>query len=197
MRKVSKLVAMVVVILAVIATMAGSVSAYTNADVMKYVNDVHNINGMIFELSNSDKAKIQNYLTANPVDEATANSIMADISAIEAKVATTGATSVNQISVAVKSEIVSMAKSTVAKAGLNLSVNSKAKTFTITTSSGEVLVSTSYAGKAQSTMGAAAGSAGGASASGSTLLYTGANYAVYALPVLAIIAVAIIAKKRA
>lgn len=197
MRKVSKLVAMVVVILAVIATMAGSVSAYTNADVMKYVNDVHNINGMIFELSNSDKAKIQNYLTANPVDEATANSIMADISAIEAKVAATGATSVNQISVAVKSEIVSMAKSTVAKAGLNLSVNSKAKTFTITTSSGEVLVSTSYAGKAQSTMGAAAGSAGGASASGSTLLYTGANYAVYALPVLAIIAVAIIAKKRA
>ena len=86
MRKVSKLVAMVVVILAVIATMAGSVSAYTNSDLMKYVNDVHNINGMIFELATSDKTKIQNYLTTHPVDEATANSIMADISAIEAKI---------------------------------------------------------------------------------------------------------------
>ena len=95
----------------------------------------------------------------------------------------------------VKTEIISIATSAAAKAGLALTVNTSNNTFTLTKNvDGSVLISgsadalTSYATASSSTSAPATGN--------QTLLYTGANYAVYAFAVLAIVAVAIVVKKR-
>lgn len=198
MSKLSKLLVMAFVIVAVIA-MSISVNAYTNNDLKEYINGVHNVNNMIFELSIEQKQIMNNYLTAHPVSDEVATSIKSDIDAIESKIAATGATNVSQISNQVKTEVIALAQSAGSKAGLNITVNTSAKTVTVSTKSGENLFSTSYVGKVKSagTSSAQAASTTTTTTSGSTLLYTGANYAVYALPVLAIVAVAIVAKKRA
>ena len=113
-------------------------------------------------------------------------------------VRSTGATSTSKISKDVKTDILQRAKATATKAGLTLTVNTSAKTFTLVKSNGDVLASGNYTKLATNpgTVGGGAGSNGAAS-NGAKLLYTGANYALYALPVLAIVAVAIVVKKRA
>lgn len=194
MRKLSKLLVMAVVVLAVI-TMSMNVNASTQA-LKDYVGDIHNINGMTFELTNNQKTAVLNYISG--LSDATAASIQAKISQAENLIRESGATSLSQISLDTKEAVLSLAKSAAQEAGLNLSVDTKGKTFTLTKSDGSVLTSGGYTslmgnvGSASTAGGSATGTA-----SGSTLLYTGANYAVYAVAVLAIVAVAIVVKKRA
>lgn len=192
MRKLSKLLVMAVVVLAVI-TMSMSVNASTQA-LKDYVGDIHNINGMIFELTNNQKTAVLNYISG--LSDATSASIHSKIAQAENLIRETGATSLSQISKETKQTALSLAKSAAQEAGLQLSVDTKAKTFTLTKADGSVLTSggyTSLIGKA----GAAGNNGGTAAAAGTKLLYTGSNYAVSAVAVLAIVAVAIVVKKRA
>ena len=207
MSKLSKLIVMAVVILAVV-TMSVSVKAFTNSDLIGYVNNIHNINNIIFELKDNQKTAIINYLTAHPVSDEVANSIKADIDAAEKQIANTGATNVDQISKDVKANVIALVKSAASKAGLTLTVNSADETFVIKTSDGKVLTSgsaradVSYA----TGTGANAGTPASSSASktstattkstGKKLLYTGSNYALYVLPVVAIVAVAVLGRKK-
>jgi len=190
MNKVSKILVMAIVILAVI-TMSLNVNASTEK-LKAYVGDIHNINNMVFELTDSQKTVVLNYIST--LDDATAESIYQDILKVESLVGSTGATNVKNISKSVKSEIIGIATSAAAKAGLALTVNTSNNTFTLTKNvDGNVLIS----GSADAlTSYVTAGSSSAASGS-QTLLYTGANYAVYAVAVLAIVAVAIVVKKRA
>ena len=66
MRKVSKLLVMAIVILAVV-TMSLYVNAGTS-DLTNYVLDIHNINGMVFELTNSQKSAIKDYISTSVTD---------------------------------------------------------------------------------------------------------------------------------
>lgn len=194
--KVSKLLVMALVILAVI-TMSLNVHAGTN-ELKAYVNDIHNINNMVFELTDSQKTVVLNYIST--LDDATADAVMNDIIAAENLVRNTGATSIAQMSVNTKKEVINLGKSAADKAGLILTVDTASNTFTLTKKAGGVLVSGSadalikyYQAPANGT--SAATPAG--TTTGSTLLYTGADYAVYAFAVLAIVAVAVVVKKRA
>ena len=196
MRKLSKLLVMAVVVLAVI-TMSMNVNASTQA-LKDYVGDIHNINGMTFELTNNQKTAVLNYISG--LSDATAASVQAKIAQAENLIRETGATSLSQISLETKETVLSLAKSAAQEAGLTLSVDTKAKTFTLTKSDGSVLTSggyTSLIGNVASAGTGAANYGGAAQTAGSTLLYTGSNYAVYAVAVLAIVAVAIVVKKRA
>lgn len=194
--KVSKLLVMALVILAVI-TMSLNVHAGTN-ELKAYVNDIHNINNMVFELTDSQKTVVLNYIST--LDDATADAVMNDIIAAENLVRNTGATSIAQMSVNTKKEVINLGKSAADKAGLILTVDTASNTFTLTKKAGGVLVS----GSADALIKYYQAPANGTSAStpagtttGSTLLYTGSDYAVYAFAVLAIVAVAVVVKKRA
>lgn len=193
--KVSKLLVMALVVLAVI-TMSLSVHAGTN-ELKAYVGDIHNINDMVFELTDSQKTVVLDYIST--LDSATADSILNDIRSAENLVRNSGATSIAGLSVEVKREVINLGKSAADKAGLILTVNTANNTFTLTKKVGGVLIS----GSADALITKNQGSAGTASSSnasastGGTLLYTGSNYTVYAVAVLAIVAVAVVVKKRA
>lgn len=199
MRKLSKLLVMAVVVLAVI-TMSMNVNASTQA-LKDYVNGIHNINGMTFELTNKQKTAVLDYIST--LDDATAASVQSKIGQAENLIKTSGVTKLSEINKETKEKVISLAKSAADVAGLDLTVDLGAKTFSLTKSDGSVLTSGNYKALVGNVanMPAANGGVGSAapasSASTTTLLYTGANYAVYAVAVLAIVAVAIIVKKRA
>lgn len=195
MRKLSKLLVMALVVLAVI-TMSMNVNASTQA-LKDYVNGIHNINGMTFELTNNQKTAVLNHIST--LSDATAASIQSKIGQAENLIRTSGATNLSQISLETKQQVLALAKSAAQEAGLTLSVDTKAKTFTLTKNDGSVLTSGGYTALVGNVanMPAGNGGAGAQTAGKTTLLYTGANYAVYAVAVLAIVAVAIIVKKRA
>lgn len=207
MRKLSKVLTMLVVILAVI-TITGSVKAYTNSDLKNYLSSAHVVNNMTFELSAEQKDVMSKYLDENKVSDDVATSIMADLQSVENKIAATGATDVSQISDSVKSEIVSTVKSAGNKAGLDVAIDTKNQTVLVTNQkTGATLVSKSYKGgnivtvtKPASTGTTASASGAQQSSttttSGSTLLYTGANYTLLAISLVAIVAVAIVVKRR-
>ncbi len=192
MRKISKMLVMAIVVLALV-TMSLNVSAATSKETLtNYIREAHNINGMLFELTNSQKNAVTDYV-ATSLDENTANEVYQDIISIEQTIRNTGATNTSQISKSVKTEVLEKAKATAKKAGLTLNVNTKSKSFTLVKEDGTTLISGSYTALVTNP-----GTNNGTSADGKTLLYTGANYAVYVLPVLAIVAVAVavIVKKR-
>lgn len=195
MNKVSKILVMAVVVLAVV-TMSLNVNASTQV-LKDYVGGIHNINNMVFELTDSQKTVVLNYIST--LDTETAGSIHADIIAAENLVKNSGATNVQAISKSVKTEVINLATSAAAKANLKLSVNTANNTFTLTKLSGEVLISGSADSLIKYNNGSAAGGAASSApaATGSTLLYTGSDYAVYAVAALAIVAVALVVKKRA
>ena len=192
MNKVSKLLVMALVVLAVV-TMSLNVNASTS-ELKSYVGTYHTINGMIFELTNAQKQTVVNYVAG--LDDATSASIMNDIKAAEKLVGESGATSIAKMSKSVKSEVIALGKSAAQKAGLTLTVNTANNTFALTKSNGETLIS----GNADALIVTPSTTAAGTTTTtttGKTLLYTGANYAVYAVAALAIVAVAVVVKKRA
>lgn len=204
--KVSKLLVMALVVLAVI-TMSLSVRAGTN-ELKAYVNEAHTINELVFELTDSQKKVVSDYIAT--LDDATADSILADIKSAENIVKNSGVKDVVNLTVEQKKEIINLGQSAANKAGLVLTVDTANNTFSLTKRDGSALVSGAVAplitkkttvsgGNAGSTVGSVSTPAqnNGGSSAGSTLLYTGSNVAVYAVAVLAIVAVAVVVKKRA
>ena len=218
MNKLSKLLVMALLILAVVAVSV-NVNAYTNADLLAYVNGEYTIGDNTYSLSEKDKVALTTYLSENPVSDDVATSIRADLDAIRAKVEATGATSIDEISASVMAEVTALAQAAGQKAGLAVSINTADGILTIATDEGKVLVSTTYVDEKEpivpntpvegensdssdkkdetSDTKTSTDAKKDATSSKSTLLYTGANSLVFVLPVLAIVAVAIVAKKRA
>ncbi len=199
MRKLSKILTMTVVVLAVIA-MSLNVNAATQKETLiNYIREAHVVNGMMFEITNAQKNALTDYINTS-ISEETAQAVYNDLVSIENTIKNTGATNTSQISRDVREKVLAQAKATATKAGLTLNVDTRNNTFTLLKTNGEVLASGGYLSLVTNP-GANPGSSNGGSSNGSTaggnkLLYTGANYVVYALPVLAIVAVALVVKKR-
>lgn len=201
MSKVSKLLVMTIVILAVV-TLSATVNANTTA-LIDYVTTRHNINGVEFELTPAQKNDLADYITR--VSDAQADTALARVKEVEAMVAATGARSLEDISSADMAKIKAKAESAASAIGLSLSVNTKAGTFSLTGSG--LSISGSKAAVVNSAPvgggnggnggnGSAVGAASGSPVAG-TYLYTGASYVAFSAIVLAIVAVAVVVKKRA
>ncbi|MCI8276863.1 MAG: hypothetical protein HFJ46_02905 [Clostridia bacterium] len=190
MNKVSKLLVMTIVILAVI-TLSVTVKAFSNADLIAYVTSDQTVNGETYKFSNDQKTAITNYLNAHPVSDEVAASVKEDIEEAKRQITATGATRADQISDEVQSKVMSLLKSAGSKIGVNVSFDTKNKTVTLKDkATGTNIVSGSYAAYVKSNA-STPGSVGASQTSG-RLVYTGANYILYAIPVLAIVAVATI-----
>lgn len=149
MKKLSKLLIMAIVMVAVV-TMSLEVNAGTTT-LTEYLNTGHNINGMILELTKAEKNALTKYINQY-VDDATADSIMTDIKSVETLIEGTGAKKVDDISKDDLKKAVDYAKSACTKAGLTLSANTNDKTFRISKNSdGTVLTSGSYKNKIRTT----------------------------------------------
>ena len=193
MSKVSKVLVMTLLVLA-IASVSLQVNA-SNKDLTAYIGTVHVINGMMFELSNAQKATLNSF--ASQIDDATSDSIMSDITAAENIIRNSGVTNHNQLTSAQQEQIVALAKSAASKAGAVLEVNLSNRTYKLT-KNGKVVI----AGNIDSLIVDPGTATGGSStttssAAKSKLLYTGADYALYAGAACAIVAVAVVIKKRA
>lgn len=197
MNKVSKFLVMTIVILAVIA-MSVSVSAFTNSDLISYVTSDQVVNGETYRFSDDQKTAITKYLTENPVSDDVAASVKEDIEEAKRQITATGATKADQVSETVKTKVISLLKSAGEKVGLSVTVNTQDKTVTLTEkSTGKDIAAGSYAAYVKSNNSSSAVS--GVSQTSGTLVYTGANYALFVIPVLAIVAVAtvlVIRKRR-
>ena len=149
MKKLSKLLVMAIVMVAVV-TMSLEVKAGTTT-LTEYLNTGHNINGMILELTKAEKNALTKYINQY-VDDATADSIMGDIKSVELLIEDTGAKKVDDIETEDLKKAVDYAKSACTKAGLTLSANTNDKTFRISKNSdGTVLTSGSYKNKIRTT----------------------------------------------
>ena len=126
MKKLSKLLTMMIVIVAVI-TMSFEVNAGTQT-LVDYLSVGHNINGMTLELTKAEKNALTKYINQY-VDDATADSILADVTAVEDLIKATGAKIVDEISKDALKKAVDLAKKACTKAGLTLSANTNDKTF--------------------------------------------------------------------
>lgn len=197
MSKISKLLVMALVILAVV-TMSVKVNAGT-ADLTNYVTSNHVLNGMMFEIDNSQKESVRNYITTN-VTDAQADAAMAKINEAEKLVVDSGVNNIANLSATTKTKIISLAQEAATSVGLKLEVNTENNTYNLlngTTSIASGKVEKAVANPGTGAAGATAAGAPAATTTGRTLLYTGANYAIYAVVVLAIVAVAVVVKKRA
>lgn len=195
MKKVSKILVLALIIMTV-ASIASTVKA-ANADLKAYIGTVHNINGMLWELSNDAKQKLVNL--AAKLDDATSDSIMNDIIAAEKVVRDSGVTNHNNLSAAQQAQIVAYAQSAASKAGANLTVDLSKRTYSLT-KNGKVILSGNIDSLVVDPGTAPAGGSGSAHAAatstGRKLLYTGSNYAVYAFSAVAIVAVALVVRKK-
>ena len=195
MKKVSKILVLALIIMTV-ASIASTVKA-ANADLKAYIGTVHNINGMLWELSNDAKQKLVNL--AAKLDDATSDSIMNDIVAAEMVVRNSGVTNHNNLTAAQQAQIVAYAQSAASKAGANLTVDLSKRTYSLT-KNGKVVLSGNIDSLIVDPGTAPAGGSGSAPAAatstGKKLLYTGSNYAVYAFSAVAIVAVALVVRKK-
>lgn len=195
MNKLSKLLVMAIVVLAVV-TMSLNVKAGT-MDLVSYIKTAHSVNGMTYELKGGDKVAVEDYIVNN-LSDAQSDAALAKIKEAEALVASTGAKKAEDIPADVKSKVISLATTTASEVGLTLKVDTANNTYSLSNgakvlSSGKIATTTVGGGAP-----AGGSSNGGSSApAGNTLLYTGANYAVCGALVLAIVAVAVVVKKRA
>ncbi len=192
MSKVSKIFIMALLVLAMISVSLNVNAA--NADLTAYIGTAHVINGMIFELSNAQKATLNSF--ASKIDDATSDAIMNDIMAAENVVRNSGVTNHNSLTKAQQDQIIAYAKSAASKAGAVLEINLSSRTYKLT-KNGKVVI----AGNVDSLVvdpgtASTGGSSSTSTASTSKLLYTGANYALYTGAVCAIVAVAVVIKKR-
>lgn len=194
MRRISKVLVMAVVILAVI-TMSLTAKAFSKQDLINYITATQNVNGMEYSLSKDQKDAVVKYLTDYPLSDAEAESIKNDIESAKKMVADTGATNYDQISKEVKVNVLNTLKTAAGKVGLELKVNTNNNTVTIVEkSTGKNLASGYYTPYVPNNN----NNNGGSQVGGTTLVYTGASFAVYAIPVLAIVAVAtiLVVRKR-
>ena len=196
MKKVSKLIVMFLIIMTVVS-IASTVKA-ANADLRAYIGTAHNINGMLWEVKNDAKQKLVDL--AARLDDATSDSIMNDIIAAENVVRNSGVTNHNNLSAAQQAQIVAYAQSAASKAGANLTVDLSKRTYSLT-KNGKVILSGNIdsvivdPGTAPSGGSNPAGTPAAAT-NGKKLLYTGSNYAVYGVSALAIVAVALVIRKK-
>lgn len=206
--KLSKVtVALVVAILAVMF-LATSASALTNLGLKDYLVGSHKVLGTDYQLSEQQKKDVSSYLENNPVSDADAEKIKAEVEAAIKEVNATKAKDLDSVPGDVKSKALSKIQAAGDIAGVNITVNSKDDTVVVTNKkTGKVvssvngkkaIVKSSDAVKAASGSTATTGSAAPAGTSTvSQFAKTGNTFSVFAVVALiAVVAVSTIFVKK-
>lgn len=205
--KLSKLLLILIVAIIAVSALATSVSAYTSADLAKYITGSHTISGSQFKLKDAEKKQVEDYLAQNPVTDEQATQIKSLLDQAKNAISSTGGSNLNQISKATKTKVVSLLKQAGDVAGVKVSVNTEAKTVTITDGN-TVILSGSYSLEGNGgitvrtyTNPASTGNSGSGAAAGSSsinkFVYTGSNNTVFAvIAVLAVVAVSTVLVKK-
>ena len=192
MSKMKKMVVMIVLVVAIVC--ASTMVHASTADLTGYIGTVHNINGMLYELPNAQKKALNDY--ASQLNDATADSVMADIMAAENLIRNSGVTNHTKLSSEQQNQLVAYAKSAASKAGANLEVNLSSRSYTLKTAGGKVLISGNLDSLVVDPGPAPSSNSAAAKTSSRTLLYTGANYILYVAAAVTVVGIAIAAKKR-
>ena len=200
--RTSKLLSVLIIAIIAIAALSTPVSAYTSAELSDYITGTHTISGSQFELRAAEKQEVKDYLANNPLTDAQATQIKSLLDEAKNKISATGASNLNQVPKETKAAAVALLKQAGNIAGVTVTVNTQAKTVTIS-ANGTVILSGSYAmeGNAGITVRTYTNPASvGNNNSGSTIsgfVYTGRNNTVFALvAVLAVVAVSTILVKK-
>ena len=206
MNKLLKLVVMAIIMLAVVAVSI-NVNAYTNNDLIAHLGDTYTIGDTTYQLKPEKQKVLKDYFEKNP--DIDADSIVKDLQAIDSKIKESKATSLDDIDANLGDEIIKLAQKAAETAGLTFNIDSENGIVSIVTRDGTALIEeTLDVGNEEADVtdpsennGTEAEEKSDAKtdekSSKAKLLYTGADSFVYVLPLLAIVAVAIVAKKRA
>lgn len=163
----------IMVIAMLLILVATTVQAYTNDELVTYLTSSKTIAGKSVSLSADEKGAVRKYLESNPLSDEDAEAVKNKVDAAIAIMDDAGVTDISKLSDADKDAIVSLANSAAEIAGVTVSVDTAKKTVTVKDSKGKVVFAEDYTTR-------------------ETLTYTGANYAMYIVPVVAIIAVAMV-----
>ena len=206
MNKLLKLVVMAIIMLAVVAVSI-NVNAYTNNDLIAHLGDTYTIGDTTYQLKPEKQKVLKDYFEKNP--DIDADSIVKDLQAIDSKIKESKATSLDDIDANLGDEIIKLAQKAAETAGLTFNIDSENGIVSIVTRDGTALIEETFdVGNEEADVtdpsennGTEAEEKSDAKtdekSSKAKLLYTGAASFVYVLPLLAIVAVAIVAKKRA
>lgn len=215
MNKLLKLVVMAIIMLAIVA-ISINVNAYTNNDLIAHLSDTYTIGDTTYRLKPEKQKVLKEYFEKNA--DIDADSIVKDLQAIDSKIKESKATSLDDIDATVGDEIIKLAQKAAKTAGLTVNIDSENGILSIVTEDGTALIEETFdvgneeadvtdsteteksennvtdSNEAEEKSDAKTDEK---SSKAKKLLYTGADSFVYVLPLLAIVAVAIVAKKRA
>lgn len=209
MNKLLKLVVMAIVMLAIVAVSI-NVNAYTNNDLIAHLSDTYTIGDTTYRLKPEKQKVLKEYFEKNA--DIDADSIVKDLQAIDSKIKESKATSLDDIDATVGDEIIKLAQKAAKTAGLTVNIDSENGILSIVTEDGTALIEETFdVGNEEADVTDPSENNGTEaeaeeksdaktdekSSKAKKLLYTGADSFVYVLPLLAIVAVAIVAKKRA
>lgn len=205
--KLSRLSLIIAVAFLAVVALTVSASAYTNEDLITYLSSPFNISGTQYKITDAQAIELKNYLQSNPVTDAQAAQIKALVDDAVSKA--NGYTDVSQIPADVKNTIKNDLTTAGAVAGVTVTINTVAKTVTVSTPTSGTIINGSYANNGNGGLtvnfsnptGAATGSAAASTASNGgakTFVYTGANGSVVAvIALLAVVAVSTVLVKKA
>lgn len=163
----------IMVIAMLLILVATTVQAYTNDELVTYLTSSKTIAGKSMSLSADEKGAVRKYLESNPLSDEDAEAVKNKVDAAIAIMDNAGVTDITKLSDADKDAIVALVNSAAEIAGVTVNIDTAKKTVTVKDSKGKVLFAEDYTTR-------------------ETITYTGANYAMYIVPVVAIIAVAMV-----
>ena len=170
MKKLLKVALLAVIF---VAFAASSVKAFTNDELVEYLTSPKTVAGQTVELTADEAGIIKKYFKSNKVSDETAAAIKSKVEEALALIEATGQTDITKIPTASKDKIEALGVEAGELVGVTVKVDRSKKTFTITDKNGKKLYVENYVTR-------------------KALTYTGADYAIYIVPAVAIIAVAMV-----
>ncbi len=152
----------IMIVAILLMVIATTVNAYTNDELITYLTSSKTIAGETVTLTADEKGAVKKYLEENPLSDEDAGMVRYYAESVIAIMDAAETTDITELSDADKERVVSLVNAAADAAGVTVTVDSGKKSVTV---KGE---------------------------DGKTITYTGANYAMYIVPVVAIIAVAAI-----
>ena len=124
-----KLATVTLLIVMLVAFLAGTVNAATESELLEYLSKDFTVGGKTISISAADKVKIERYLNENEVTAEQADSIIAKVDEAVAVLEKAGETDLTKLSQADKDKLVNIANSAASVLGLSISYDASTNRF--------------------------------------------------------------------